>query len=553
VDISALRRPPELPEEYFALCTELDREINALALVGRPHNLASLHAVLALETIAHELRPLGEREIHARRQVGLPVSVTDFSLAMHGCHRGLTILLRAIDGARRPDAFPAEVDGDLQDEGLAALRGVNHRIEMYTVLDDVAIGWREFEVDGYRVRAPSRSPERFGRSISVGIRAEAERNGAFIAASADSTDSPALHQRLLALAGVVPHGINFEPDDRTLGLAEAGTHRAEEMLSDWIVAPETVVTGAFTAGEYRAASEAVKAYAGAGQIFDDYREPRDPARLPLRTREQWIAYIRARVAMDEAHADAILVFLTHAASDVRDGGRASPSAAHTPFLDLGDGRLALVPTLAIWHDGQHALRTIWKTRAPNDYNTTISALNHDLSAAAGALFAAKGWAHPVRRPVPGAGDIDAGTGEGTFFITGECKVFIDDPVRGADDPVVWRELERNVRAMRDRDLARRVLAPERLAPEEIVGLIIVPGRAQSPVDFGDEYALVGLVDLADRVAESATPRELWTAIKAHESQAAPRVVTVTEQIGPWTIESDGVHRTELTAPGGARV
>lgn len=112
--------------------------------------------------------------------------------------------------------------------------------------------------------------------------------------------------------------------------------------------------------------------------------------------------------------------------------------------------------------------------------------------------------------------------------------------------LVWRELERNVRALEDCELARRVLAPEKLEPDEVVGLVIVPGRAQSPVDFGDRYALVGLDDLRDRVAESANPRELWTAIKMHELRDVPAVVTVSERIGPWTIESDGVRRAELT-------
>ena len=34
--------------------------------------------------------------------------------------------------------------------------------------------------------------------------------------------------------------------------------------------------------------------------------------------------------------------------------------------------LALAPTLAIWQEPQLALRTIWKSRAPADYNAVVS-------------------------------------------------------------------------------------------------------------------------------------------------------------------------------------
>src|SRR5437870_7839116 len=101
--IADLRRAPELPDEYFALYEELEQRVRALPLVARPHNLAVLHASLAFEMLAHHLRGLGEREIHAMRRLGLPVSVTTFTIVMHGCHRGLTQLLRAIGNANVPD------------------------------------------------------------------------------------------------------------------------------------------------------------------------------------------------------------------------------------------------------------------------------------------------------------------------------------------------------------------------------------------------------------------------------------------------------------------
>ena len=96
-------------------------------------------------------------------------------------------------------------------------------------------------------------------------------------------------------------------------------------------------------------------------------------------------------------------------------------------------------------------------------------------------------------------------------------------------------------------LATRVFAKVGLTPRSVVGLVIVPGRAQSPVDFGDRYALVGLDDLKDRIAESASPHELWRAIKAHEVRRSVDVVASPFMVGEWTVESDGVSRSQLVA------
>jgi hypothetical protein len=551
-DIGELRQPPELPDAYFEVYETLEAQVRAYPLVARPRNRALLHALLAFEILAHRLRPLGEREIHVRRQHGLPVGTNMFAMAMHGCHRGLTILLRAIDNAAVPDLRPTEPDGSTQDEAGVALKGVNGLIDEFTALDDVAIGWRDCTVEGKHLKIPSKSPERFARSIELDVRSEAEHNEPYLRASAAARHTKLLHLRLRLAAMFVPRWGVYEPDGRTLELAEAGTRLAGDHISGWTIPVGTIVTRAFTAGEYRAASEALKAYGGALQIFDDYREPRDPPRLSVRTPAAWIELLQSRTSIDPQRLAAIIRFLTHAASDVRGQGRISPAAAHTPLLDLGDGRLALAPTLAIWHGGELALRTIWKMRAPDDYNARVSALNHELSEQAGDLFAAKGWPRIVRRNVPGGGDIDAGTGADELFISGECKVFIDDPVRGADDPAVWRDLQRNVHALEEPAMAARVLEKERLTPRHIMGLVIVPGRAQSPVDFGDRYALVGIDDLKDRVAESATPHDLWRAIKSHEVQKTVEVAPVTSMIDDWTLESDGVRRADLIAPASGR-
>jgi hypothetical protein len=545
MDIRTLRQPPTLPEEYFEVQRALVAEIDDLLLLRRPQNLATIHALLAFEIMAHTLRPSAEREIHARRQLGLPFAVTMFTSVMHGSHRGLTILLRSIAKAKVRDQLPTEPNADIQAEAVDALRRVNGLIEDFVALDDVLLGWRDCIVEGKVLRIPSRNPDRFARSIELGAHAEADENAAYLAASADAQDETALHLYLRQLALVLPSGFLYEPDDVALDLATVGTRRAGEYLSGWTLPRDLSIQDAFTVGEYRSTAETVKAFAGALQIFDDYREPRGGPRLPTKLLREWTDLLALRTGMDRARTAAILRFLTHAASDLYAGGTASPLAAHTPFFDLGGGRLALAPTLAIWQEPQLALRTIWKARASGDYNTKVTALNHRLSEETGDLFAAKGWPRVVRRRITEAGDIDAGTGAEDFFIAGECKVFIDDPVRGGDDPAVWRELDRNVSALEDEAVARRVLTQERLAPREIVGLVVVPGRAQSPVDFGPRYALLGADDLRDRVSEVATPRDLWASIKAHETRRTADVVVVRRQIGDWTLEADGVRRDAL--------
>ncbi len=362
------------------------------------------------------------------------------------------------------------------------------------------------------------------------MRSDAEQNEPYLAASAAAAHTKELHQYLYAAAHLLPAGTAYEPDSRAMDLAEAGTRLAGEYIAGWSIPADTLVSRAFSVDEYRRVSETVKAFAGAVQTFDDYREPRDPARLSVRAADDWIEFFRVRTGIGQERLVAILRFLTHEASDVHGQGRISPAAAHTPFMDLGDGRIVLAPTLAVWHGGELALRTIWKTRATGDYNTRVSALNHQLSEDAGDVLASKGWPRVVRRSVPGGGDIDAGTGADEFFISGECKAYVDDPVRGADDPAVWRELERNVNALDDPRIAALVLAKERLTPRAVVGLVIVPRRAQSPVDFGDRYALVGLDDLKERVAESESPQDLWRAIKAHEVRRSVDVVA-----SPFTV------------------
>lgn len=63
MDITELRVPPVLPQEYFEAYAALEASVTRQPIVRRPRNLASLHALLALEILAHDLRSLGEREI----------------------------------------------------------------------------------------------------------------------------------------------------------------------------------------------------------------------------------------------------------------------------------------------------------------------------------------------------------------------------------------------------------------------------------------------------------------------------------------------------------
>jgi hypothetical protein len=190
---------------------------------------------------------------------------------------------------------------------------------------------------------------------------------------------------------------------------------------------------------------------------------------------------------------------------------------------------------------------MWKNRAPNDYNAMASARNRDLATQAANVLRERGWRVVHERTIPGIGDIDAGAGvpADPFFISGECKIFLDDPVRGADDSEVWGQLARTTDALRDDATFRQILGPEGLAPGEVKGVVIVPGRAQIPFDLGPDYALVGVDDLADAVRISNSPREAWDRLKAAEREEGIRLAEAVEEVAGWRIVSDGVARTTL--------
>lgn len=71
--------------------------------------------------------------------------MTSDTLAMEGVFRGLQILLRAIDNAAVPDADAIVFSTELAEEAQASLKAVSGRIEEFTLLKDVSIGWRSLE------------------------------------------------------------------------------------------------------------------------------------------------------------------------------------------------------------------------------------------------------------------------------------------------------------------------------------------------------------------------------------------------------------------------
>lgn len=545
MDIRALRSPPLLPPEYFQLQQAMDQVVADLPLLRRPHNVATGQALMALEAMNHSLRPIAMREIQLKRLIGQGTEVTDYSSALSGVIHALRILLRVVDNLNVPDGSDVAIREDLQDEARSALRSVSGWVGAFAVINDTALGWRTFEVDGSVVRAMAVSPERFARGLSLDVQEEAEKNARYLEINEQRPGYLMLQLAIEHVAERVPPAYVFEPDDQLLELDAGSSELASEMLGGWTIPLDISVMGSFTAGEYRAVSEAMQSYAGLVQRFEDARTPRGGPRLVVKARDEWAAFLARRTGTSEAAAVAIVEYMTHRRTDIWERGNASPAAPHTPLFELTPGQLTLCPTLAIWRDPQSALRAIWKTRATGNYNARMSELNHELSRKAANLFGARGWPSVYRRKVPGGGDIDAGTGTGDVFISGECKAFYDDPVREGDDPAVWRELERNVSALRNPETARRVLNNERLTPTRIKGLVILPGRAQSPVDFGDDYALVGLEDLSDATRASSSPQELWQQIKVREAHAPVATITVRNVIGDWTLESDGVSRSAL--------
>lgn len=544
MDLRLLRATPVLPEAYFEVRDVLERTITREALFGRPVDLAVFHAVAALERQIWEMRPAAALALDLRRRLGLPVEVSAYSMVIHGVGYGLTQLLRLLHQRAPGPVGAVAFDAAALAEAGSALRVATRISELFIVFGDVELGWRDCVVDDRTLRVPSRSPERLVRSLQRSLDLEAERNELLI--RVNDPAQLALQQRYVAIAADTQEW--YEPEADVLQATLDVSMRAWQRFDNSRLPDELRVRDRFTAGEYRAVSRVLKAYALAQQAVTDYQVPR-PEPRPVRKRAgAWIALATERTGIDADRVRDACDLLLHArARDLRENGRVHPAIAHTPLIDCGDGSWVLSPTLAMWHDTNLALRAMWKNRAPNDYNAVASARNRELATDAARLFRERGWRAVLERPIPGVGDIDAGAGVpgDPLFVSAECKVFLDDPVRGADDPEVWRQLARTTDALREEGTFRQVLGREGLAPGEIKGVVLVPGRAQIPFDLGADYALVGVDDLADAVRASATPREAWERLKAGEREATIGVEEAVEEVDGWRIVSDGVPRTTM--------
>lgn len=544
MSIRKLRVPPELPEGFFEFREALDATVLAYPLFGRPANVGAFHGAWAFEVIVWALRPVAELATFFRLVTGKPIEVDMYTMVIHGMAAGLTHLVRLCESKSPGPVSGLVPDVAIQGEAEVALRAVNELGEIHTALGDVEIGWRDCAVDGRTVRIPSRSPERFVRSIQRSLNLEAEQNR-FLVRRGDPREL-AMYERLRGLAAATAGW--YEPAREQVKDVLDTLGEAWRKYSDSQVPPEFSVQGRFTVDAYRRTGAVLKAFALAQQAVTDFQVPRPRPEPIRRTAAEWAGLAADVSGVEVDAARESLEFLLHSGRrDLRDGGRAHAPIAHTPLFDCGDGTWVLVPTLAVWHDPELALRAIWKSRAPTDYSAKIAALNRTLAADAAAIFRAKGWRTVKERSIPGVGDVDAGAGirEDPLFISCECKVFIDDPLRGADDPEVWAQLERTIDALRDPETFARVLGPEGLTLGEVKGLVAIPGRAQSPIETGEEYALLGIRDLADFAEASNTPRELWARIKADERSSTVEVREIVQEIAGWTLISDGVLRAEV--------
>jgi hypothetical protein len=543
VSIRGLRSSPELPDAYFAFRDAVEARILREPLFRRPSNVAVYHAIWAVELMVWKLRPLAEVEIMTRLAMGLVVEVGAFSMVIHGIGAGLTNLVRLLE-QRAGTPTDVEPEPPLLREAESALITTNGLTELYIVLGDVEMGWRSCIVENRTIRVPSKSPERLVRSLQRSLNREAEQNELLI--RRDDPREREFYERLRSVAAEQRAWFTPTPDLVAEALETFGP--AWRRFSNPRVDDALMVQDRFTVDAYRRVAWALKAYAVVQQVVTDFQNPRPEPVMVRGDEAGWIDFAMSHAAVSEAIARQVLDLLVHSGGrDLRERGRVHAPMAYTPLIDSGDGTWSLAPTLAIWLDPELALRGMWKNRAPNDYNAKVSQLNNALSDEAGALFQQKGWVSIVRRNVDGSGDIDAGAGvrNDPFFICGECKVFIDDPLRRADDLIVWEQLDRLIRTLADPAVFTRVLGNEGLARGEIKGLVVVPGRAQTPIDLGDDYARVGLDDLRDFVQASGSPRDLWNLIKESETYIGIEIREVAEEVDGWTLISDGVLRPDL--------
>ena len=108
-----------------------------------------------------------------------------------------------------------------------------------------------------------------------------------------------------------------------------------------------------------------------------------------------------------------------------------------------------------------------------------------------------------------------------------------------EDPAVWRQLQKNLEALRRSDDFERVFGPDLKPPDLVVGLLVIPGRAGPSIEVAEDVSVIGSDDLRELAANSKSVEELWKRVKSAETKPTGMVLA-TERIrfGRWTLEAD---------------
>lgn len=536
-----VHRTPQLPDAFSEMRHVLDNGLQGLALLKRPRNIALLASFIAAERAAQAPRAKA-KELYG----GLPLPDStsrdaQFAHSVAEILLGLTVLQRAIDRCSSPLALPVRTSADILSEAEEALHVATIHAHLGYVFDDVLRGWRTFElVEPHTVRAMHKSPARLRRTIEVDI--EAQAAGTSAVRRAATTQLRAELATLREMVRVERHGQANTYQPTGAAIRKALVHaRLRDAAIGWQLPDHLQVASLFSVRQYRAVVDAVHATALLYEYLSDLSH-RPDRRIVRMTRDRWVEVLGAGSRLEPAIVDRILPYLTHLPGNPRDEINKGTPAASTPFVDLGDGRLAMSSTLAMLQDPQFALRVNWNARAPTDYSAKVAQLGDELSDAATQLFKSRGWFSASRRSIPGVGDLDsvAAIAGDPFLIGVEAKVFTDDPIRGPDEPAVWRVFDANLEALRDADVFARVFPDSPTPCGNIVGLLLVPGRASAATDMGRTHSVIGMDNLRDLAEQARSPRDLWESIKAGELAVASQSELYEARIGDWTLVFDGI-------------
>jgi len=467
----------------------------------------------------------------------VPHVLPEFSDIHLGLRQSTGLVLGAIARARRPNAVestPSRADLELAAQSIVQARTLAGPA---AVLDAVANGWRDFVAAGDVIRLPIKSPERLLRRTVQAMQMEAEYNAKYLNGSVNNAAEVALVEKLMAR-----QAWEWLEDTELMPAAIQHAHRATSELYRWTL-PGTQRVGKdhrFSVDDYVRASEAVHAAAfitdrvyRAGRIVDGTE------RLMRGTVQDWVGFVSRWGQVGEPQARAIIDWMTYDSNDARrDQGRLPFSA--TPLFDVGDDQRMLAPTARIWQKPEWALRAIWKARQPQSYGAELAGLGHKFAEEISTVFAQRGW-HLVVEKKYSNGDIDVGLldSDGRLAIAIEAKMYLDDPVHQIEDSAVWRQVHKNLEALRRPEDFERVFGPGAKTPNLVVGLLVIPGRAGPSIEVASDISVVGSDDLRDLVAKSKSVEELWRRVKSTETKPTGMLLATEEiRFGRWTLEVD---------------